>query len=116
MGLLAVAFRHALLGLFVTAEEAIQYGAIHLTIMGSTYFLCGVMNVFDGTIRGLGYSMLPTIITLVGIVGFRVFWISTVFPKYHHLAVLLTAFPGSWVVILIIYAATYRLFVKKKIH
>ena len=116
MGLLAVAFRHALLGLFVTAEEAIQYGAIHLSIMGSTYFLCGVMNVFDGTIRGLGYSMLPTIITLVGIVGFRVFWISTVFPKYHHLAVLLTAFPGSWVVILIIYAATYRLFVKKKIH
>ena len=116
MGLLAVAFRHALLGLFVTAEEAIQYGAIHLTIMGSTYFLCGVMNVFDGTIRGLGYSMLPTIITLVGIVGFRVFWISTVFPKYHHLAVLLIAFPGSWVVILIIYAATYRLFVKKKIH
>ncbi|NMA43149.1 MAG: MATE family efflux transporter [Oligosphaeraceae bacterium] len=116
IGLLAVCFRHALLGLFVTAEEAIHYGSIHLSIMGYTYFLCGMMNVFDGAIRGLGYSMLPTLITFVGIVGFRVFWISTVFPKYHHLGVLLSAFPGSWIIILLIYAATYRFFLNNKIH
>ncbi len=116
IGLLVVCFRHALLGLFVTAEEAIRYGSIHLSILGYTYFLCGMMNVLDGNIRGLGYSVLPTLITLVGICGFRIFWISTIFPKYHHLAVLLSAFPGSWVIILIIYAATYRLFLKHKIH
>lgn len=116
IGLLAAGFRHTLLGLFITAEEAIHYGSIHLCILGYTYFLCGMMNVLDGNIRGLGYSMLPTLITLVGICGFRIFWISTIFPKYHHPAVLLSAFPGSWVIILIIYAATYRLFLKHKVH
>jgi putative MATE family efflux protein len=116
IGLLTVIFRRTLLGLFVNTDEALYYGSIHLVTLGSTYFLCGIMNVMDGVIRGLGYSMLPTLITLVGICGFRVFWISTVFPRYHSPVVLLSVFPGSWVVILIIYAATYRYFLKNKVH
>ncbi|NLF93884.1 MAG: MATE family efflux transporter [Oligosphaeraceae bacterium] len=116
VGLLTAGFRHTLLGLFLSSEEAMYYGSIHLAMLGYTYFLCGIMNVLDGSIRGLGYSMLPTLITLVGICGFRVFWISTIFPKYHHPTVLLSAFPGSWIIILIIYAATYRHFLRHKVH
>ena len=62
------------------------------------YFLCGLMDVTTGLIRGLGSSVLPMLITVAGVVGIRLGWIYIVFriPQYHTLKSLYLSYAISW--------------------
>ena len=60
------------------------------------YFMCGVMDVLVGALRGLGASFIPMIVTLTGCCVFRLIWIATVFSKYHTLESLYLVYPISW--------------------
>ena len=64
------------------------------------YFLCGIMDVTTGAIRGMGASLLPMIVSVLGICVFRVCWIMTVFhqPQYHTLQCLYLSYPISWII------------------
>ncbi len=79
-------------------EEAISVGLRRMTCICLPYFLCGLMDVTTGLIRGLGRSMLPMIITIAGVCGMRIVWIFTVFriPKYHNLECLYLSYTISW--------------------
>ncbi|MBO5212353.1 MAG: MATE family efflux transporter [Clostridia bacterium] len=77
---------------------AMAYGYERLKMTFPIYFLAGIMSLLPGAIRGLGYSLPPSIISLVGACGVRIVWVYTVFEKYHTLAVLYLVHPITWII------------------
>ena len=89
-------FRHPLLHAYTAEADAVEAGVVRLFYLGSLYFTAGFMGVMTGVLRGYGYSILPTSITLVGVCGFRLVWIFTVFARFHDLRLLYSCYPISW--------------------
>ena len=81
------------------------------------YFLCGLMDVMVGSMRGMGYSIVPMIVSLTGACGLRILWIFTVFAAEHTLPALFISYPISWAVTflahLICFAVVRRKFPKE---
>lgn len=103
-GLLCFFLREPLLSIFLKVEEggnaalAASYGELRLFYICAPYFICGVMDVLTGLLRGMGYSTLPMIITVGGVCGLRLIWIYTVFAFFHTPEVLFISYLISWVV------------------
>lgn len=98
-GLTVYLLGEPLLSIYIPdSPEAISYGLIRLSYICIPYFICGLMDVATGLIRGLGSSLLPMIITVVGVCGMRISWIYTVFriPDYHTLESLYISYTISW--------------------
>ncbi|MCI7796901.1 MAG: MATE family efflux transporter [Lachnospiraceae bacterium] len=98
LGLSAFGLGERLVGIYSSDPEVIRYGMRRLTIFGITYFTCGIMDTLVGSIRGLGYSVLPMCVSLAGACGFRVLWIYTVFQWSHSLTTLYLSYPASWII------------------
>lgn len=101
LGSLAYAFGPSLLSLYITdSQEAIGYGMLRLSLISFTYFLCGLMDVSTGALRGLGESFLPMVISVLGVCGIRIGWIYTIFqvPQFHTPLCLYISYPVSWTV------------------
>lgn len=113
VGPLAYAFGRQLLGIYSESEEVIRYGLVRMRIIANTYFLCGIMDVMVGNLRGMGYSISPMIISLTGACGTRVIWILTVFAAYHDLNVLYSCYPLSWFLTAVAHVICY-IIVKRK--
>ena len=96
MGNGIVLFAHQVLGLYSSDEEVILYGIQRLKVICTWYFLCGIMDVLVGCIRGLGYAVMPMIVSLLGACVFRVIWIYTVFAWSRSLHTLYISSPISW--------------------
>ena len=81
------------------AEEAVGYGVTRLAYIALPYFLCGLMDVMTGMIRGMGSSVVPMLICILGVCGFRILWIYTIFQQeqYHTLPYLYISYAISWV-------------------
>ncbi len=86
----------SLLSLYTDNPEAIKFGVLRLGIISTTYCLCGVMDVMVGSIRGMGYGIMPMLVSLTGACLFRIIWIYTVFRKIHTLQCLYLSYPISW--------------------
>ncbi len=91
-----ILFRYPLLGIYTRDAGAVEAAVSRFLVLGSTYFTFGIMCVMTCVVRGLGYSILPTAISLAGICGFRLVWIFTVFARYHKLYILYMCYPISW--------------------
>lgn len=85
-----------LLKLYSKDPVVIQYGVERLVIICTTYFLCGMMDVMVGILRGMGFSIAPMIVSLTGVCAFRVVWIYTIFAKYRTLDSLYLSYPVTW--------------------
>lgn len=85
-----------LLRLYSPDAEVIEYGMLRLFYICTTYALCGMMDVMVGSLRGMGYGIMPMLVSLTGACLFRVVWIMTVFKSYHSLEVLYVSYPISW--------------------
>ena len=97
MGLAAYGAGEALLRIYSSDPEVIRYGLRRLAVFGTTYFLCGIMDTMVGSIRGMGYSVLPMCVSLAGACGFRVIWIFTIFQWNRTLTTLYLSYPASWI-------------------
>ncbi len=97
LGLVAYGFGTPLLNIYDSDPAVIEYGLIRLRIFGYTYFLCGLMEVMVGMLRGMGCSVLPMVVSLMGGCVFRVIWIYTIFRSYHTLNSLYISYPISWI-------------------
>lgn len=100
-GTIGYVFSKPLLSIYITdSAEAISYGVLRMTYICLPYFLCGIMDVMTGVLRGLGASIGPMIITVLGVCGFRVAWIFLIFnnPRFHSLPILYLSYPISWLV------------------
>ena len=77
-------------------QAVIDVSLTRLEIICTTYFLCGIMEVLVGLLRGMGQSLLPTTVSLLGACAFRVLWIYTVFAADKTLTTLYISYPISW--------------------
>ena len=99
VGLLMYAFAPQLLSIYITdSPEAIASGMIRLTVLCLTYFFCGLMDTSTGALRGMGASVTPMVITVLGVCGIRLGWIFTIFqiPQFHTPFWLYASYPVSW--------------------
>ena len=71
---------------------------MRLLLIGSTYFICGLMDVGCGILRGMGKTFTPMIISLAGACGFRILWIFTVFQVFYTPQCLFLSYPISWAI------------------
>ena len=94
-------FGRELLGIYSTEPEVIEWGMLRLKVMMPLYFLCSTMDSISGALRGLGYSLYPTFVTLFGVCIFRVVWIFWVFPKYKSFACVILNFPITYILIIL---------------
>ncbi len=85
-----------LLKLYTTDPEVVDIGMIRLAFVAVPYFLCGLMEVYAGMLRGSGYSITPMIVSMLGACAFRVVWIYTVFAAFPTLNMLYISYPISW--------------------
>ncbi len=115
LGNLAVFFGEALLRIYSPSADVIAAGMTRLQIICTLYALCGVMDVLVGALRGIGYSIIPMIVSLVGACGLRLLWIATVFqiPEYHSLRTVYLSYPITWTITLTVHAITFALAARK---
>lgn len=115
LGQIVNIFANPLLSIYLPGnEDAIAYGITRLLYIATLYCMCGMMEVLSGSLRGMGESMLPMIVSLVGSCLFRVIWIYTIFAVKHTLPVLYLSYPISWALIVIVYLICF-LHVKKRV-
>lgn len=116
LGFLTAVFSRQLLSIYITdSKEAIDYGVIRMIVSGLPYFLCGIMEVQAGLLRGLGYSTTAMINSLVGACGFRILWILFVLPFHHTMGLLFLCWPISWLLVILMHFVCYKA-VKKKAY
>ncbi len=84
------------LGLYSTDAQVIEFGMERLKVICTFYCLCGIMDVLVGSIRGLGYAIMPMIVSLMGACVFRIIWIYTIFQWDRTLHTLYVSYPVSW--------------------
>ena len=108
LGLLSCVFGRQLLSLYSADAQVIAAGLERLYIVCGPYFLCGIMDVMTGVLRGIGYSLLPMIVSLLGACAFRVLWVMTIFRAAPSMGCLMASYPVSWtltfVVLCVIFA------------
>lgn len=103
-----------LLSLYDSDPAVIQYGMNRLAVIATTYFLCGIMEVASGSIRGLGYAIIPMVVSLSGACIMRIVWIYTVFAMVPTQFVLYLSYPISWVLTFAAHLVTYFIVRKKR--
>lgn len=96
MGIGAYLLGHQLLSIYTTEAEVVAFGLQRMVLVCVPYFLCGIMDVLAGSIRGLGYSILPMVVSLTGACLFRIVWIYTIFQWQHTQFSLYISYPISW--------------------
>ena len=113
MGWIMILCGRFLLGLYTTDAAAIDAGMIRAMVMGFIYCTNGMQHMMGGVMRSHGYSLLPTLVTFIGVCGFRIFWIFTVFAAHRSLWILYGSYPLSWVITLIAQSTCYLIFRKR---
>ena len=113
LGNSAYFFGKYLLSAYNNEAEVISYGLIRLSIISTMYFLCGLMDVMVGAMRGIGYSILPMIVSLVGACGLRIVWIYTVFAKFRTLDILFISYPVTWTITFLSHLVCYYIVTRK---
>ncbi len=111
LGAIVLFFGEFLLGIYSTEAEVIAAGMNRLRIILFSYFLCGMMDVMVGALRGIGYSVLPMIVSLLGACGLRLLWIATVFniPQYHTPEGIYMSYPVSWALTFIVHVICFAI-------
>ena len=104
----AYLFCEPLLGIYLPkSPDAVQYGAIRLSIIGFTYFTAGIMDVLVGCQRGMGSTLPPMIASVSGVCGIRMVWLATVFAHFRTLEVLYLSYPATWVFTAVLHVVLY---------
>ena len=99
VGGILLLFAEPLLSLYLPeTPDAIQYGMIRMSITTATYFLCGWMDTIVGCSRGMGNTLSPMIVSIVGVCGIRLGWLYTAFAAIPTMQMLYLSYTASWAV------------------
>ena len=104
----------SLLSIYSSDPQVISYGLLRMSLICVPYFLCGMMDVFVGSLRGMGYSVMPMLVSLTGACLFRIVWIFTIFATNRSLFVLYFSYPVSWALTATAHLICYMI-VRKKV-
>lgn len=113
LGLIVIPLRDVLMGIYSDVPEVIDAGRIRLNVIAPTYFLCGIMDVLCGALRGLGSTVLPMVVSLLGACAFRIFWVYCILPFDRSLFMLYISYPISWVLTAAVHSICYVVMLKK---
>lgn len=113
LGVGAYVFGSQVLGIYTSDAEVIKCGMEILSITTVPYFLCGIMDLIPGALRGMGHSAVPMVLSVIGTVGTRIVWIYGFFPHHRSLFFLFISYPGSWIATILMQAVCFW-FVRKK--
>lgn len=112
-------FGPQLLSIYISdSPEAITYGMMRITMVCSLYAVYALMDTAAGSLRGMGVSLTPMVISLIGVCGFRILWVNTIFqiPAYHTPQWLYACFPVSWAVTFICHFVVFFIIYKKRVR
>ncbi len=115
LGFSAFFFGPEILRIYTSDPEVIQCGTEVLAFTTTTYFLCGLMDLFPGLMRGVGHSAVPMLMSIIGTVGTRIVWIFMLFPHNRTLSFLFISYPASWIITIILQIICLY-FVRKKVY
>ena len=115
LGCSAYTFGRTLMRIYTDNPQVIDCGMEILAYTTVTYFLCGLMDLFPGALRGMGHSGVPMILSIIGTVGTRIVWIFGIFPNHRSLSALFISYPASWILTILMQVICFY-FVRKKIH
>ena len=108
-------FGGEILKIYTEDPEVIRCGVEILSITTVPYFLCGIMDLFPGALRGMGHSGVPMILSIIGTVGTRIVWIFWIFPEYRSLYTLFISYPASWAITIVMQVICF-IFVRRTVH
>ena len=114
LGSLTFIFGEQILRVYTSSPAVIKCGMEIFLYTTVTYFICGIMDLIPGAMRGVGYSTVPMILSVIGTVGVRIFWIYCVFPLHHELDILFISYPLSWGITVILQVICF-IFVRKRV-
>lgn len=115
LGCSAYFFGPEILKIYTKDSEVIQCGMEIMAYTTVPYFLCGIMDLFPGALRGMGHSAVPMILSVIGTVGTRIVWIFGIFPNHRSLSVLFISYPASWILTIVMQVICFY-FVRRKVH
>lgn len=108
-------FGSELMHIYTKSADVVACGMDIMLYTTVTYFLCGIMDLFPGALRGMGHSAVPMILSVIGTVGTRIVWIYWVFPQHRALDFLFISYPVSWILTIVMQVVCFY-FVRKKVH
>lgn len=111
-------FDEQLISIYITdSPEAVYWGTVRLLYMCMPYCIGALMDISTGVLRGIGESMMPMIISIVCICGFRILWIMTIFqiPEFHTPQVLYMSYGISWTITFIIQITVFLIKLRKRV-
>lgn len=97
-GRTTVIFAHELLRIYSPQEDVIRAGIVRMRYICNVYFLCGIMDVLVGILRGMGRAVMPMIVSIIGACGLRLLWIATIFQQDRRPEVLYISYPITWII------------------
>ncbi len=115
LGCGSYAFGTEILKVYTEDPKVIKCGLEILSMTTVTYFLCGIMDLFPGALRGMGRSGVPMILSIIGTVGTRIVWIFMLFPQHRSLEFLFISYPASWLFTIVMQVICFY-FVRKQVH
>ena len=115
LGIITYSFGEPLLSIYTDNPKVVEAGMIRMAFMCIPYFLCGIQNVIPGTARGMGYSIVPTFITVIGVCALRIVWIATVcqLPECSTIEWVYASYPFSWAVTSVSHYIYYKIAYRK---
>lgn len=108
-------FGAELMHIYTKSSKVIECGVGIMLYTTVTYFLCGIMDLLPGALRGMGHSTVPMILSVIGTVGTRIVWIYVIFPCHRSLDFLFISYPVSWLLTIVMQVICFY-FVRKKVH
>lgn len=111
-------FGHPLLRIYSSSPQVIEAGMHRLNIIARTYALCGMMDVMVGALRGVGYSVAPMIVSLIGACGLRLLWLATVFQMdgFHTVTVVYASYPVTWIITVSVHVFCFIIIRRKQMR
>ncbi len=113
LGSAAYFFGDKFLGIYTSSEVVIGYGVKILSLTTLSYFLCGFMDCIPGALRGMGFSAVPMVLSIIGTVGMRIIWIYGLFPNHRDIQFLFISYPASWIATITMQSICYVLILRK---
>ncbi len=115
VGYAVVLLGRVLLGIYTKNPAAVDAGMVRIWMVCGTYALCGLMDVMVGGIRGLGYAIMPMIVSLLGACGLRLIWLATIFklPQFHTIRTIYMSYPVSRAITVLAHVVCYIIIRKK---
>lgn len=115
MGNVLVIFGETFVGFYSDSPAVIEAGIVRLTYICVLYALCGMMEVMVGALRGIGYSVMPMIVSLIGACALRLVWLATVFriEEFHRIETVYVSYPISWFLTLCAHVICFLIVWKK---